>query len=64
MNLLLTFPPEIAKATAAGEPAPAGLSEKEKAAYEQRKALKRGRSPFLRHSRFSPANSIVRLGAG
>jgi pimeloyl-ACP methyl ester carboxylesterase len=37
MNLLLTLPPEIARATAAGDPAPAGLSEKEKAAYEQRR---------------------------
>jgi len=39
MNLLLTFPPEINRATAAGEPAPAGLSETEKLAYNQRKAL-------------------------
>ena len=37
MNLLLTVPPEIARATNAGDPAPDGLSEKEKAAYEQRK---------------------------
>ena len=39
MNLLLTFPPEIARAFAAGDPPPAGLSEAEKAAYEQRKVL-------------------------
>jgi pimeloyl-ACP methyl ester carboxylesterase len=39
MNLLLTFPPEIARAFAAGEPPPAGLSEAEKTAYEQRKVL-------------------------
>jgi len=39
MNLLLNIPPEIARSIAAGDPAPAGLSEKEKAAYEQRKAL-------------------------
>ena len=37
MNLLLTVPPEIARAINAGDPAPAGLSEKEKAAYEQRR---------------------------
>lgn len=37
MNLLLTVPPEIARSSNAGDPAPAGLSEKEKAAYEQRK---------------------------
>jgi pimeloyl-ACP methyl ester carboxylesterase len=39
MNLLLTFPPEILRALAAGEPPPAGLSDAEKFAYEQRKAL-------------------------
>ena len=39
MNLLLNIPPEISRAVGAGDPAPAGLSEKEKAAYEQRKAL-------------------------
>ena len=39
MNLLLTFPPEIARAFAAGDPPPAGLSEAEKAAYEQRRVL-------------------------
>jgi pimeloyl-ACP methyl ester carboxylesterase len=37
MNLLLTVPPEIARLINAGDPAPAGLSEKEKAAYEQRR---------------------------
>jgi pimeloyl-ACP methyl ester carboxylesterase len=39
INLLLNIPPEIAMAIGGGEAAPAGLSEKEKAAYEQRKAL-------------------------
>jgi pimeloyl-ACP methyl ester carboxylesterase len=39
MNLLLTFPPEITRATAAGEPPPPGLSDAEKMAYEQRRAL-------------------------
>jgi pimeloyl-ACP methyl ester carboxylesterase len=38
-NLLLNIPPEIGRATALGEPAPNGLSEKEKAAYDQRKIL-------------------------
>jgi pimeloyl-ACP methyl ester carboxylesterase len=38
INLLFTVPPEITRALALGEPAPAGLSEKEKAAYEQRRA--------------------------
>jgi pimeloyl-ACP methyl ester carboxylesterase len=37
MNLLLTLPPEIVKATNAGDPAPASLSPDEKFAYEQRK---------------------------
>jgi pimeloyl-ACP methyl ester carboxylesterase len=37
MNLLLTLPPEIVRATNLGEPAPAGLSEDEKFAYNQRK---------------------------
>lgn len=37
MNLLLTAPPEIVRANNAGDPPPAGLSEKERAAYEQRK---------------------------
>jgi pimeloyl-ACP methyl ester carboxylesterase len=36
-NLLLFTPPEIARTIAAGEPAPPGLSEKEKTAYEQRR---------------------------
>ncbi len=35
INLLLNIPPEIARAKALGEPAPAGLSEQEKAAYGQ-----------------------------
>jgi pimeloyl-ACP methyl ester carboxylesterase len=39
MNLLLNIPPEIARSIAAGDPAPAGLSEKEAAAYTQRKSL-------------------------
>ena len=39
MNLLNTVPPEISKATLAGEAAPAEWSEKEKFAYNQRKAL-------------------------
>jgi pimeloyl-ACP methyl ester carboxylesterase len=38
-NLLLTFPPEILRAIAAGESAPAGLSDAEKVGYEQRKAI-------------------------
>lgn len=37
MNLLLSIPPEITRALGAGDPPPAGLSEKEKAAYEQRR---------------------------
>jgi pimeloyl-ACP methyl ester carboxylesterase len=37
-NLLLTYPPEVARALAAGGPPPAGLSEIESAAYNQRKA--------------------------
>ena len=39
MNLLLNIPPEISRSIAAGEPAPTGLSEKEMAAYNQRRAL-------------------------
>jgi pimeloyl-ACP methyl ester carboxylesterase len=39
INLLLNIPPEIARSIAAGDPAPAGLSEKETVAYNQRKAL-------------------------
>jgi hypothetical protein len=35
----LNIPPEIARSIAAGDPAPDGLSEKEKAAYNQRKGL-------------------------
>ena len=35
INLLLNFPPEISRAVALGEQAPADLSEKEKRAYEQ-----------------------------
>jgi pimeloyl-ACP methyl ester carboxylesterase len=38
INFLFTRPPEITKALQNGDPAPAGLSEKEKAAYEQLKA--------------------------
>ncbi len=48
INLFFTVPPEIARALAAGEPAPAGLSEKEKAAYEQRRVLiAKGRGYFI-----------------
>ena len=39
INLLLNIPPEIVRSIAAGEPPPAGLSETEKTAYGQRKAL-------------------------
>jgi len=39
INLLLNIPPEIVRSIAAGDPAPEGLSEKEKAAYGQRKSL-------------------------
>src|SRR5262245_14327555 len=39
MNLLLTLPPEVNRAVALGEPAPADFSEAEKFAYNQRKAL-------------------------
>jgi pimeloyl-ACP methyl ester carboxylesterase len=39
MNLLLTLPPEVNRAVALGEPAPAGFSDAEKFAYDQRKAL-------------------------
>ena len=38
INFLFTRPPEIGRALALGEPAPAGLSEQEQAAYEQLKA--------------------------
>jgi pimeloyl-ACP methyl ester carboxylesterase len=38
INFLFTRPPEIGRALALGQPAPAGLAEKEKAAYEQLKA--------------------------
>jgi pimeloyl-ACP methyl ester carboxylesterase len=38
-NMPATVPPDIAKALADGEPAPTGLSEDEKAAYEQMNAL-------------------------
>jgi len=37
INFLFARPPEIARALALGAPAPAGLSEQEKAAYEQLK---------------------------
>jgi pimeloyl-ACP methyl ester carboxylesterase len=39
MNLLLNIPPEISRSIAAGDPPPDGLSDKEKAAYLQRKSL-------------------------
>jgi pimeloyl-ACP methyl ester carboxylesterase len=39
MNLLLALPPEVSRAVATHDPAPAGLSEKEKAAFDQRSAL-------------------------
>ena len=39
MNLLLTLPPEVNRAVALGEPAPADFSDAEKFAYDQRKAL-------------------------
>src|SRR6266850_1155872 len=39
INLLLNLPPEVSRAVATHDPAPAGLSEKEKAAFEQRSAL-------------------------
>jgi len=42
VNLVLTTPPEISKAIAAGEPAPAGLSADEKAAYGQLKDFRTG----------------------
>jgi len=42
INLLLNIPPEIARSIAVGDPAPAGLSEKEAFAYNQRKALALG----------------------
>ncbi|MBY3243191.1 epoxide hydrolase [Rhizobium laguerreae] len=38
-NMPATVPPDIAKALANGEPAPAGLTSDEKAAYEQMNAL-------------------------
>ncbi|MGV6876509.1 epoxide hydrolase family protein [Pseudochelatococcus sp. B33] len=41
VNMPATVPPEIAKALLAGEPAPAGLSAEEKAAYGQMDALYR-----------------------
>jgi pimeloyl-ACP methyl ester carboxylesterase len=39
VNLLLNLPPEVTKAVATMDPPPAGLSEKELAAFDQRKAL-------------------------
>jgi pimeloyl-ACP methyl ester carboxylesterase len=39
INLLLNIPPEIAHSIAAGDPPPAGMSDDEKTAYGQRKAL-------------------------
>ncbi len=48
INLLFTVPPEITRALAVGDPAPAGLSEKEQAAYEQRRVLlAKGRGYFI-----------------
>jgi pimeloyl-ACP methyl ester carboxylesterase len=48
MNLLLRIPPEIGRALALGEPAPAELSEQEKAAYEQEQAFfTMGRGYFI-----------------
>jgi pimeloyl-ACP methyl ester carboxylesterase len=38
MNFLLSIPPEVLRATALGEPAPAGFSAEEKLAYDQRKS--------------------------
>lgn len=38
MNFLLSIPPEVLRATALGEPAPAGFSPEEKLAYDQRKS--------------------------
>jgi hypothetical protein len=35
VNMPATVPADVAKALKSGEPAPAGLSAKEKAAYEQ-----------------------------
>ncbi len=47
-NLLLSIPPEIGRALAVGEPAPAELTEQEKAAYEQERAFfTMGRGYFL-----------------
>jgi pimeloyl-ACP methyl ester carboxylesterase len=42
VNLLLSIPPEITRSLGAGDPAPAGLSEKERAAYDQRRARSLG----------------------
>lgn len=36
MNLLLTLPPEIVRSTAAGDPPPPELSDRERVAYQQR----------------------------
>ena len=38
-NLFFNIPPDIMRSLALGEPAPVGLSDKEKTAYEQRKAF-------------------------
>jgi pimeloyl-ACP methyl ester carboxylesterase len=47
-NLLLSIPPEIVRALAVGDPAPAGLSEQEQAAYEQyRTFFTKGRGYFI-----------------
>jgi pimeloyl-ACP methyl ester carboxylesterase len=68
--LLLNIPPEIAWALAAGEPAPAGLSEKEKAAYEQYSTFyTKGRGYFIMQATrpqtigYSLADSPVGLAA-
>jgi hypothetical protein len=39
MNLLLNIPPEVVRGMALREPAPAGFSDREKAAYDQLKML-------------------------
>jgi pimeloyl-ACP methyl ester carboxylesterase len=46
VNMPATVPPDIAKALTNGEPAPAGLSAEEKAAYEQMDALYKNGSGY------------------
>jgi pimeloyl-ACP methyl ester carboxylesterase len=46
VNMPATVPPEVAKALAAGDPAPAGLSAAEKAAYEGMASLYRDGSGY------------------